>query len=233
MPQLHRSSTRAILCSRWRLAHCHPARAAAERTTCWPSRVELVGILFILNPAHLEISLRGFLEIITATLLFATIWHALQAASVSRLGAHRDRGLSTSCIGGLEMLGGPVAWQNSGSCGCAMRAVWGSTSLSRHAVFHGFYAQVDAAFVPCRASVCAGHRLSAHGEDHGVHLCDGGVVRLSRQAHSGNGRWRSVVYHEHHQREPHGRHRDSLLAASLCVSVPVLREMRRERAVKT
>ena len=34
--------------------------------------VELVGILFILNPAHLEISLRGFLEIITATLLFAT-----------------------------------------------------------------------------------------------------------------------------------------------------------------
>ena len=34
---------------------------------------------------------------------------------------------------------------------------------------------------------CAGHRLSAHGEDHGVHLCDGSVVRLSRQAHSGNG----------------------------------------------
>lgn len=45
--------------------------------------VELVGILFILNPAHLEISLRGFLEIITATLLICHLRYALQAASAA------------------------------------------------------------------------------------------------------------------------------------------------------
>ena len=48
--------------------------------------VELVGILFILNPAHLEISLRGFLEIITATLLFAT-YGTLCKLRLPRLGA--------------------------------------------------------------------------------------------------------------------------------------------------
>lgn len=31
--------------------------------------VEVIGILFILNPAKLEISLRGFLEILAATIL--------------------------------------------------------------------------------------------------------------------------------------------------------------------
>ena len=44
--------------------------------------LEVVGILFILNPAHMEISLRGFLEIITATLLFAYMARSASCVSV-------------------------------------------------------------------------------------------------------------------------------------------------------
>ena len=134
--------------------------------------VELVGILFILNPAHLEISLRGFLEILTATLLFATY-------------------------------GGRCALQRPGA-----------GDIRGHSVFHGLYAQNDAAFVPCRHRL-RGHRLSAHGEDHGVHLCDGGVVRLSRQAHSGNGAGGRRVPRAY-QREPHGRHRVLCGGVAVC-----------------
>ena len=48
--------------------------------------VEVLGILFILNPAHLEISVRGFLEIIAATLLFA-MYGTLCKLRLPRLGA--------------------------------------------------------------------------------------------------------------------------------------------------
>ena len=64
--------------------------------------VELVGILFILNPAHLEISLRGFLEIITATLLFAT-YGTLCKLRLPRLGALVITTFNM-LIGGLELL---------------------------------------------------------------------------------------------------------------------------------
>lgn len=64
--------------------------------------VELVGILFILNPAHLEISLRGFLEILTATLLFAT-YGTLCKLRLPRLGALAITTFNM-LIGGLELL---------------------------------------------------------------------------------------------------------------------------------
>lgn len=64
--------------------------------------LEVVGILFILNPAHLEISLRGFLEIITATLLFA-LYGTLCKLRVSRLGGIVIADFNI-LLGGLEML---------------------------------------------------------------------------------------------------------------------------------
>ena len=64
--------------------------------------LEVVGILFILNPAHMEISLRGFLEIITATLLFA-LYGTLCKLRVSRLGGIVIADFNI-LLGGLEML---------------------------------------------------------------------------------------------------------------------------------
>ena len=169
--------------------------------------LEVVGILFILNPAHMEISLRGFLEIITATLLFA-LYGTLCKLRVSRLGGIVIADFNI-LLGGLEMLA-VLLLGKIPAVAAAMRAV----GLDLFAVFHGFYAQVDAAFVPCRHRL-RGHRFSAHGEDHGVHLCDGGVVRLSRQAHSGNGAGGCRVPRAY-QREPHGRHRVLCGGVAVC-----------------
>ena len=47
--------------------------------------VELIGILFILNPAKLEVSPRGFAEILTATVLFA-MYGTLCKLRIPRLG---------------------------------------------------------------------------------------------------------------------------------------------------
>ena len=172
--------------------------------------VELVGILFILNPAHLEISLRGFLEIITATLLFAT-YGTLCKLRLPRLGALVITTFNM-LIGGLELLFLLMLGEIP-----AVGALYSGLGLEIFAgipFFHGLYAQNDAAFVPCRHRL-RGHRLSAHGEDHGVHLCDGGIVRLSRQAHSGNGAGGRRVPRAY-QREPHGRHRVLCGGVAVC-----------------
>ena len=64
--------------------------------------VELIGILFILNPAKLEVSPRGFAEILTATILFA-MYGTLCKLRIPRLG-----GLVITTfnmvLGGLELL---------------------------------------------------------------------------------------------------------------------------------
>ena len=64
--------------------------------------VELIGILFILNPAKLEVSPRGFAEILTATVLFA-MYGTLCKLRIPRLG-----GLVITTfnmvLGGLELL---------------------------------------------------------------------------------------------------------------------------------
>ena len=64
--------------------------------------VELIGILFILNPAKLEVSPRGFVEILTATILFA-MYGTLCKLRIPRLG-----GLVITTfnmvLGGLELL---------------------------------------------------------------------------------------------------------------------------------
>ena len=88
--------------------------------------VEVVGILFILNPAHLEISLRGFLEIITATLLFAT-YGTLCKLRLPRLGALVITSFNM-LIGGLELLFLRAfrfsrALRSKRRCFCAMSAL--------------------------------------------------------------------------------------------------------------
>ena len=120
--------------------------------------IELIGILCILNPAKLEVSLRGFLEIITATVLFA-MYGTLCKLRLPRLGAVV---ITTfiMLVGGLELL-----------CLCA--------------VFHRLYAQVHTPALSCRHRL-RGHRLSAYGEDHGVYLRDRGLVHLPHQACAGD-----------------------------------------------
>ena len=64
--------------------------------------LELTGILFILNPTHLELSVRGFVEIICATVLFA-MYGTLCKLRMKKLGS-----VVISCfnmlLGGAEML---------------------------------------------------------------------------------------------------------------------------------
>jgi len=88
--------------------------------------LEVVGILFILNPAHMEISLRGFLEIITATLLFA-LYGTLCKLRVSRLGGIVIADFNI-LLGGLEMLAVLLAKFRQLRLRCVRS---GSTSLPR------------------------------------------------------------------------------------------------------
>lgn len=60
--------------------------------------VEVIGILFILNPAKLEISLRGFLEILAATILFA-MYGTLCKLRVDRLGSMVIADFNIPCRG--------------------------------------------------------------------------------------------------------------------------------------
>lgn len=64
--------------------------------------IELAGILLILNPARLEVSLRGFLEILGATILFA-MYGTLCKLRVERLGSLIIADFNI-LVGGLELL---------------------------------------------------------------------------------------------------------------------------------
>ena len=64
--------------------------------------IELAGILLILNPARLEVSLRGFLEILGATILFA-MYGTLCKLRVERLGSLVIADFNI-LVGGLELL---------------------------------------------------------------------------------------------------------------------------------
>lgn len=64
--------------------------------------LEIVGILCILNPRHLEISLRGFAEILLATILFA-LYGTLCKLRMARLGSLVITTFNL-LLGGLELL---------------------------------------------------------------------------------------------------------------------------------
>lgn len=64
--------------------------------------LEVIGILFILNPPHLEMSMRGFLEILIATVCFSC-YGVLCKLRVERLGSTVIASMNM-LLGGAEML---------------------------------------------------------------------------------------------------------------------------------
>lgn len=188
--------------------------------------VELVGILFILNPAHLEISLRGFLEIITATLLFA-LYGTLCKLRVSRLGGIVIADFNI-LLGGLEMLA-VLLLGKIPAVAAAMRAV-GLDLFAEVPFFTGF--TLESTLLLCYAGVfCAGlgFVLTAKITEY-TSATEASFIYLIKPILATI--LAAVVYQEFisvNRIVGIG----FFLAASLCVSVPVLREMRRERAVKT
>ena len=188
--------------------------------------LEVVGILFILNPAHLEISLRGFLEIITATLLFA-LYGTLCKLRVSRLGGIVIADFNI-LLGGLEMLA-VLLLGKIPAVAAAMRAV-GLDLFAEVPFFTGF--TLESTLLLCYAGVfCAGlgFVLTAKITEY-TSATEASFIYLIKPILATI--LAAVVYQEFisvNRIVGIG----FFLAASLCVSVPVLREMRRERAVKT
>lgn len=184
--------------------------------------VELVGILFILNPAHLEISLRGFLEIITATLLFA-LYGTLCKLRVSRLGGIVIADFNI-LLGGLEMLA-VLLLGKIPAVAAAMRAV-GLDLFAEVPFFTGF--TLESTLLLCYAGVfCAGlgFVLTAKITEY-TSATEASFIYLIKPILATI--LAAVVYQEFisvNRIVGIG----FFLAASLCVSVPVLREMRQEK----
>lgn len=171
--------------------------------------VELIGILFILNPAKLEVSPRGFAEILTATVLFA-MYGTLCKLRIPRLG-------------GLELLALLLLGHIP-----AVGALYRSLGLDIFAdvpFFTGF--TLRSALLLCYVGIfCAaiGFLLTAKITEYTsateasfVYLIKPVLATLLavvcfRETISVN-RMIGLVF---------------FLAASLCVSLPVLREMRRD-----
>lgn len=184
--------------------------------------LEVVGILFILNPAHLEISLRGFLEIITATLLFA-LYGTLCKLRVSRLGGIVIADFNI-LLGGLEMLA-VLLLGKIPAVAAAMRAV-GLDLFVEVPFFTGF--TLKSTLLLCYAGVfCAGlgFVLTAKITEY-TSATEASFIYLIKPILATI--LAAVVYQEFisvNRIVGIG----FFLAASLCVSVPVLRAMRREK----
>lgn len=188
--------------------------------------LEVVGILFILNPAHLEISLRGFVEIILGTLLFA-MYGTLCKLRVDWLGGIVIADFNI-LLGGLEMLA-LLLLGKLPAVAELLRAV-GLDIFADVPFFTGF--TLKSTLLLCYAGVfCAGlgfvltakiTEYTSATEASFIYLIKPILATILAAA----------VYHEFisvNRIVGIG----FFLAASLCVSVPVLREMRRDRAVKT
>ena len=184
--------------------------------------LEVVGILFILNPAHLEISLRGFLEIITATLLFA-LYGTLCKLRVSRLGGIVIADFNI-LLGGLEMLA-VLLLGKIPAVAAAMHAV-GLDLFVEVPFFTGF--TLKSTLLLCYAGVfCAGlgFVLTAKITEY-TSATEASFIYLIKPILATI--LAAVVYQEFisvNRIVGIG----FFLAASLCVSVPVLREMRQEK----
>ena len=182
--------------------------------------VELIGILFILNPAKLEVSPRGFAEILTAAVLFA-MYGTLCKLRIPRLG-----GLVITTfnmvLGGLELLA--LLLGHIPAVGALYRSL-GLDIFADVPFFTGF--TLRSALLLCYVGIfCAaiGFLLTAKITEYTsateasfVYLIKPVLATLLavvcfRETISVN-RMIGLVF---------------FLAASLCVSLPVLREMRRD-----
>ena len=159
--------------------------------------VELIGILFILNPAKLEVSPRGFAEILTATVLFA-MYGTLCKLRIPRLG-----GLVITTfnmvLGGLELLA-LLLLGHIPAVGALYRSlgldIFAAIGFLLTAKITEYTSATEASFVYLIKPVLA--TLLAV-------VCFRETISVNRMI--------GLVF---------------FLAASLCVSVPVLREMRRD-----
>lgn len=187
--------------------------------------LEVIGILFILNPAHLEMSLRGFIEILFATVCFAC-YGVLCKLRVDRLGSTVIAAMNM-LLGGAELLAllllgkiEPVArlLERIGlSLFARVPLTTGFTPLTAAALLYvgvvvaggGFFltgqiakdtSATEASFMyllkPIFATVIAAAALHE-------------TISVNRMV--------GIAF---------------FIAASLCVSVPVLRELRREAAAQ-
>ena len=187
--------------------------------------LEVVGILFILNPAHLEISLRGFVEIILGTLLFA-MYGTLCKLRVDRLGGVVIADFNI-LLGGLEMLA--LLLLGKIPTVASLLRVVGLDIFADVPFFTGF--TLKSTLLLCYAGVfCAGlgFVLTAKITEY-TSATEASFVYLIKPILATI--LAAVIYHEFisvNRIVGIG----FFLAASLCVSVPVLREMRRESAVK-
>ena len=175
--------------------------------------VELIGILFILNPAKLEVSPRGFAEILTATILFA-MYGTLCKLRIPRLG-----GLVITTfnmvLGGLELLA-LLLLGHIPAVGALYRSLGLDTGFTLRSALLLCYVGVFCAAIGFLLTAKITEYTSAT-EASFVYLIKPVLATLLavvcfHEAISVN-RMIGLVF---------------FLAASLCVSVPVLREMRRD-----
>ena len=192
--------------------------------------VELVGILFILNPAHLEISLRGFLEIITATLLFAT--YGTLFTQLLRITDKPVNSAFAEMSAFFHIFADILFLLLLGEIP-AVGALYSGLGLEIFAgipFFTGF--TLKTTLLLCHVGIgCAaiGFLLTAKITEY-TSATEASFVYLVKPILATA--LAVVVYHEHISANRMVGIA-FFVAASLCVSVPVLREMRRERAVKT
>ena len=184
--------------------------------------VEVAGILFILNPAHLEISVRGFAEILAATLLFA-MYGTLCKLRLPRLGALAITAFNL-LTGGLELLLLLLLGEIP-----AVGALYTSLGLELFAavpLFAGF--TLKSALLLCHVGIgCAGVGL----------LLTAKITEYTAATEASFVYFFKPVLATALAVLIYGEHISAnrmigialFMAASLCVSVPVLREMRRGR----
>ena len=185
--------------------------------------IEVVGILFILNPARLEVSPRGFLEILSATVLFA-MYGTLCKLRIPRLG-----GLVISTfnllLGGTELLALLLLGRLP-----AVGAVYRSLGLDIFAdvpFFTGF--TLRSTLLLCHVGIgCAaiGFLLTAKITEY-TSATEASFIYLIKPVLA-----TLLAVAVFHETISVNRMLGiaCFLAASLCVSVPVLRELRLEQA---
>ena len=187
--------------------------------------VELIGILFILNPAKLELSPRGFVEILLATLLFA-LYGTLCKLRLPRLGA---LAISTFnlLLGGTELLA-LLLLGHLPAVGALYRRL-GLDIFADVPFFTGF--TLSSTLLLCHVGIgCAaiGFFLTAKIAEY-TSATEASFIYLIKPVLATL--LAVLVYHE-----VISVNRMIgivfFLAASLCVIVPTLRELRQERAAQ-
>lgn len=205
--------SRLILCDRVRRNHL----AAVS--------LEIIGILFILNPPHLEMSLRGFLEILIATVCFAC-YGVLCKLRVERLGSTVIAAMNM-LLGGAEMLALLLLGRIDAVARFYERL--GLSIFAHVPLFEGFTPYTTAVLLYVGIVVAGGGFFLTGQIAKDTSATEASFMYLLKPIFATL--IAAVVLHE-----TISVNRVIgivfFTAASLCVFVPVLRELRRERAAE-